>query len=999
MSAQQHPQYKDERRWLDDVLTYIRGELGAGSSLEAHAASSFAAGSIVAMRVAALETLQRALNEPYFGRVDWQVDGEDSADTYYVGKQALPKQNIFAWQDTLASDLYYQRASKRTSGKLLLKRAIAIEDEAIKRITDEYVDPSLGEQLTAYGLGDEYLTKLLAKNRGGKLHDIVVTILARQDELIRLPHNQILIIQGVPGSGKTTLALHRLSYLLYQDTLKMRASDVLVLGPNRVFMQYVSGVLPDLGDIDVPQFTFDEWARRTLDMEHEAYQSQEAALEQLLDPALGSTDRARLYRSTFLKGSLKMGTLIDRYVDQLATTVLADKEPLRCVYEGYVAIRTPGDNRRVQVQVGTILNAETLATVFEQARAVPYNQRRDEIERRLVRAVVRDLERKSRNQLAQRNLQESDLNSLVFPNDLTRAVETQIHQYFGEWPAVNTAVAYRRLLRTPALLRSAGTGLFSTWDLELLHQDAPKAGTRFQFADLAALLYLETRLNGAPRIYHHIVVDEAQDLTPLLFKTLRGLCRDHSMTVLGDLDQGIYAHHGIAAWRDLQVADDEQPATIEIIRESYRSTREIIEFANAVLQRSGAGEERLAQPINRRGTAPSLVPCTDDAAVATTLSRMIAAERKAGHGSIAVLAKTTAACERIDQLLRRAGVASYQRIHDRDDEYWGGVALLPVYLAKGLEFDAVIIADADANSYPADDIHARLLYVSITRAAHSLQVCWVGQPSWLLVGGASFALPLFSPLAANLAARPVRIADYTARYPQHRADWIVERLAAAEKLDLLPGGQIDEVLLDTLVASALASSDRDDELTVVPLPEAEQQELARAVNQLAASGTPTGAQSVALLQLSYGLLNNHLRATGVHDGDNDERAPEQQAIELATLLTTLRETGADLGGGRWTTRQRTLGLVAGPQRALADQQLALLVQEGVVEQQTIVQRAQEGTGEGQPARQRTQIRIQADWIVAVLELALGLQPQGLDSDVISQLQPLKQPLAAFGGAA
>lgn len=983
MSAQNHPHYNEEHQQLDTTIGFIRDAIDQGTPVIGYGATSFSSSALWKIKTDQIEALKEALKQPYFGRVDWRRTDEQAAETFYVGKHSMPTKNIFSWKETLAGDLYYLMETQREHGTLLLKRALTIENAQITAISDEYIDASLGQNVIANRFTDSALVALLQQHRSGQLHDIVATIQAQQYRIIRAPYDQVLIVQGVPGSGKTSIALHRVAYLLYQQTLNVRAKNVLVLGPNRMFMQYIAGILPDLGEQEVPQYTFDEWAVATLGLENLDYEPQEQVLEALLDSSLSSIQHARLYRMAYIKGSFKMAYLLDRYVDLLAGEVLVDKEPLTCTYETTIRIDQNNGFRSIPIKVQVTRSLSDLARVLDRDRLIPFNRRRDKMEQRLVNSIVTEIERQVVEQLTQRNLRPSEINERERTTEISEAVRRQIRHYFNDWPALNTAVAYRRLLRTPSLLERAGRELFNRWDLEVLHQDAPKAGRRFHFADLAALLYLQIRLDGVQRVYDHIVVDEAQDLTPLLFMTLLRACRDQSMTVLGDIDQSIYAHHGINSWTDLEGAIIGMEPTVETIRQSYRSTRQIIEFANGVLRRSGVTPDRLAEPINRTGTSPMLHQCSSQVELRDEIICRMKDMLAAGRRSIAIVCKTVTGCRELADALRLAWPSDgIQQIEDRNTIYNGGIALIPVYLTKGLEFDAVIIADADGTTYPGDDVHARLLYVAITRAAHMLHICWIGQRTPLL-GNMPLVTPLPSPLIQSLQPKPVTISAYAKSHPGHTADWCVERLAATEKLHLLRDGRIDEVVLDMLLADSVRATVRDDDgLNVTALTEAQCQQLRSQVLTADTAAAPAG---LTLLQLSYGLFNNHLRATGIHTAEGDERTVDGQAIELVTLLHALRTSASTLSGGRWTTHQRTLGLVDPKRRDLASTQLALLVQEGIVEEQI--------------SGQRTQIRVQPDWLVSLLELILGNRPRVWEPEIIAQLEPLAQPLTAVGGAA
>ena len=209
-------------------------------------------------RISRLRDLQ---DQPYFGRVDWQPRDQDDRDVFYIGKSGYDKLKIYSWRDTLVAELYYEGQTYREPGDLLLKRTFEIDARALKSITDEFVHERLRDTLFAEAFTDSLLIRLLQETRGNQLYDIVATIQKQQYAIIRARDDQMLVVQGAPGSGKTSVALHRIAYLLYQhrDDTNFTPGRLLILGPNPMFMHYIANVLPSLGERRVPQRTFDGW--------------------------------------------------------------------------------------------------------------------------------------------------------------------------------------------------------------------------------------------------------------------------------------------------------------------------------------------------------------------------------------------------------------------------------------------------------------------------------------------------------------------------------------------------------------------------------------------------------------------------------------------------------------------------------------------------------------------------------------------------------------------
>jgi DNA helicase-2/ATP-dependent DNA helicase PcrA len=797
MQATAHPEYRHEQKYLTDTIAHVERRLLPDSP-----DTDFGGGNdwtdivLRSRRIGRVSEQMEILEKPYFGRVDWHPDDAPSPETYYVGKFLIRERRVYSWADTLAGDLFYNQETTREQGRLRLHRTFQIAKRKLQSIEDATGgEGGAVAETDEARFSDSLLGRLLWENRSSKLHDIVATIQKQQYDIIRSPREGLLVVQGAPGSGKTSLALHRIAYLLYNHRAALKR--LLILGPNRMFMGYVANILPALGEYDVPQQTFEDWIQDRLGV-RVPYESLDVALERLLDARVPPAERAAHYRAARIKGSLTMGRLIDRHLEQLYERVLADKADLSWRF-------TP--RRDFGLPIGQtfagVHPAAGIRALWERARKEPYNQRREWIETQLLdattRAIVTQVEsaRGEAGLLAALSGDEAGaLGKEIGPN-----LKAQIHAYFDGWDQLNFHETYRRLFRRPDELRQAGAGLVAPADLELLVQVAPKGRDALTYSDLAALLYLKIQLDGrATDPYDHIVVDEAQDISPLLFQVLSGWARGGSMTVLGDLDQGIYSQDGVTSWDDLAQAAGGIPMRLQIVRHSYRSTREIIEYANAMLARSGAPADRLAQPLARSGETIKPHKCYSLPGLAETICKRVRAEQDRGHHSIAVICKTVASCRGLTQALQVAGLKAdeYQLILDRDAAYQGGTVVIPAYLTKGLEFDTVILTDADEATYPPDALSVRLLYVALTRAAHALYVYHIGERTPLLdpTIGRVVAAP---PFGGRLHPRPVTLVEYAAGQPAANADKYVHDLARAGVLPLLTEGKLDATLLELIL--------------------------------------------------------------------------------------------------------------------------------------------------------------------------------------------------------
>jgi DNA helicase-2/ATP-dependent DNA helicase PcrA len=958
MKAQEHPHYIEEAEHLTETVEFIETELRRLRDYNPWESTPFKyeGNALFNYKKKNLEQLKNLqYDSPYFGRVDWLPADGDENDTFYVGKFEVRDMNVFSWADNLAADLYNEGRTKRERGKLLLKRTFDIDGRELVSISDEFVDPDFDGGLVAERFSDSLLVQLLRENRRGALHDIVATIQAEQYELIREPKDQLLVIQGVAGSGKTTVALHRIAYLLYHhrnDERPLSPHRILVLGPNAMFMRYIANVLPSLGEHDIPQRTFDAWLIEHLDSPTEVkYEPQDASLELLLDPQVPLSEKVMRYRNAQHKGSLKMAELLERYVGILHREILNRREALSVTLYSSSTGMLRGE--RSVDELREMLNGMT---------NLPFNQRREAMEERLVRLFTQEL-------LAQAHGSRRDW--------IERHVQEQVHDYFEDWHALNVSVAYRRLLRTPRLLKEAGEDLFEPRDLELLAQDAPTALTPFRFSDLAALLYLKILLDGVEGpAYHHIVIDEAQDITPLHFLVLRRYSQDGSMTVLGDLSQGIYPYHGIHRWEDLDTAAGGQKLALRTLRTSYRSTKSIIDFANGILERIGASE-CMADPVPREGATPQLHACENRDARFRKLQEILQAEHRAGYSSIAVVCKTLAACRELHHELGHELGEEYRLIEGREDNHGDGVAIIPAYLTKGLEFDVVIVVDADAETYVANDLDVRLLYVALTRASHVLHICWSGALTPLLDVHNSH-LEVNPPFAGHLDVHPVTVADYATSRGDLDPDWCIIRLAGADKLDLLNDGTVDQTVLDVLVRGFLRETESARlESTIPPLPSHLRQGVFERAVELE-DDPNVRTEALALLQVTYGLARNALRLAGIEVLEEGGDDLGEEVVQLVAALKAIRERGVVLSAGSRTTRRRLLDAVHETRHPRAEKLLDALINYGLVE---------EGS-----SGQFPWIRVVPKWLHGLIALSLGYEVEAWDEDLLDQLITLPESL-------
>jgi DNA helicase-2/ATP-dependent DNA helicase PcrA len=629
------------------------------------------------MREQTRRNLTKAVDEPYFGRLDFQESGKDASTPYYIGKAGVEEEGsgkllVIDWRAPVASLFYsfsggldeaaYDSPDGLINGLVYLKRNVVIRKQILQRVVDTF-----DREQDAPAAHDEFLIYRLGENKDNKLRDIVSTIQAEQDRIIRAAKNTALIIQGVAGSGKTTVALHRLAFLLYQYRDQIRAEKMIIFAPNSMFLDYISTVLPELGVGDIQQSTFTDWALDILEQE-----------VKLADPnvtlntwfAVGpNRPEINEHAPGRFKGSLQFRNDLEQKLESFEQTYIPS------------ASFQPWEGKSLPLQM-------IHEWFFVENSHYPLAKRRDRVVARIKRWLEMELDK---------------IWEMSRKKELKQKSAQRLRTYLKGWPKHSAFSLY-----------------------QLLYPDVQFRKKTVQHEDLAPLLFIHNRLYGTPsdRMFDHVVIDEAQDFSPFQVAVLDMFVRNRSFTILGDLSQGIHAYQGIMDWNEfISMFPEEQTEYFELER-SYRSTMEIIEFANSVLSQGGQ-TGLLAVPVFRSGDKVRVIQ-SDKSERFKFLIDALNRIQAGPSSTIAVIARTEKHSELLNETLQQAGIPC-NRISSQQREYRGGISVLPVYLAKGLEFDAVILMDADAEHYTKSVIDAKLLYVGCTRCLHELWLLYSGE--------------------------------------------------------------------------------------------------------------------------------------------------------------------------------------------------------------------------------------------------------------------------------
>ena len=624
-------------------------------------------------------------------------DGEGRAgETFYIGRLAVSAEDmeplVVDWRAPVAEPFY--RATGRHPMGLRRRRHFSTEGRRLVGIEDELfaADGGPGEEgdesLALVGTGA--LLAALERSRSGRMRDIVATVQREQDEIIRAPLPGVLVVQGGPGTGKTAVALHRAAYLLYTHRFPLERQGVLVVGPNPVFLRYIEQVLPSLGEAGVALTTIGG-----LVAEVRARASEPAAV-------------------AGLKGDARMAKF-------LARAVRDRQRPLR------QALTVPFGP--YLLDLGADESAAVVATA--RRRSAPHNTRRKFVESqvlgRLYDKYLVALDRARRTGLAA--TEEAPVERDSFERDVRRRPEV------GEaldrmWPRLLPQELVHDLYGAAPLITLAGERLLSAEEQALLERprsdslgDIPWTPADLPLIDEARVLLGPARSGSPssgsseePRSYGHIVVDEAQDLSPMQLRTLSRRSISGSMTVVGDIAQAT-GPRAPRSWDDVtRHLPRRRPARLVELTVNYRTPAEVMELAGAML-RAAAPEVRQPTSVRRTDEVPAIDPVAGDRILAEVAERAARESADLPEGSVAVIA-TASMIDELSSALTGAGLpfgeASLQGLESP-------ITLVAVEDVKGLEFDSVIVVE------PALIVaHApqglRSLYVALTRPTRRLSV-------------------------------------------------------------------------------------------------------------------------------------------------------------------------------------------------------------------------------------------------------------------------------------
>lgn len=604
--------------------------------------------------------IRKLISIPYFGRIDFCEEETTQEQPIYLGIHAFyDSENnenlIHDWRAPISSMFYdyelgeasYEAPSGIISGNIKLKRQFRIRNSKMEFMLD-----------TSLNIQDEVLQKELSTNSDDRMKNIVATIQREQNRIIRNDEAHTLIIQGVAGSGKTSIALHRVAYLLYKHKGEITSKDILIISPNKVFADYISNVLPELGEEKIEECGFEELMSAMLDGKYK-FQTYFEQVTELLE----RKDNAFAERIRF-KATEQFCQLIEKFVLHVeqnyfvAEDVFIGKIPVPAAYiaERFKAYHRLPIRGRAESIAADIINEISLKTGTE----VPRTERT-----KLIKAIGKML--KGNN----------DLN---------------LYKDFYDWA------------EHPEMFKL-------------------KKGRILEYADMAALLYMKVLLEGCTsrQKVKHLLVDEMQDYSVLQYKLLTRIfnCRK---TILGDAQQSVNP----LSSTDYERISKAIPGSVVMkLCKSYRSTYEITEFAQRIRQNTEL------EVIERHGDKPVCYTLDNEEQENQKMCDIVCGFFSSDFASMGVICKTPSQAEKVYEVLNHLS-DRVCLLTSESAAFVNGVVVTTAHLAKGLEFDVVLVPRVDASNYQ-EEIDRNMLYIACTRAMHQLYLTATGESSHFIM--------------------------------------------------------------------------------------------------------------------------------------------------------------------------------------------------------------------------------------------------------------------------
>lgn len=687
------------------------------------------------------KTLAKQKDKPYFARIDFLDNAEENREkeTVYIGLASFADDDgrfwVYDWRTPVASIYYdgglgkvdYMTPAGKQTADVTLKRQFEIEKGVIVTLFD-----------TEEAIGDAMLLNALSGESTTKMKSIVTTIQKEQNKIIRNTDADLLFVQGAAGSGKTAAIMQRVAYLLYRYRGKLNSGQVVMFSPNQLFNDYVDQVLPELGEQNLVQLTFYQYASHRLprfEVQTLEDRFEKNKQNEKIDHLLGSLDMFRAvqsYAQDLNQSGLKVRNLNFR------GEVLLSKEKIQSVYYQYnenykLSQRLEATQesliRSLRSQVGVQMKSDWVELAIENLSKQEYDELVGAGQVRLGDDQVNDAgDLTRRHQLGEGPKERTFASDKQERNFLAKKIATKALRPLAKRVRragfININAQFVDLLRAlPKYLNLADFQISSDeWtDYIAIVIDQVKE-RKLSLSTTTIYLYLYDLITGkhGQREIRYLFIDEIQDYTPFQLAFLKFSFPNAKFTVLGDLNQAIFTQDWASSLEE-DFASLFNPEKVDFVEltQTYRSTKQITDFSKALLKNG-----KTIEAFNRSGDLPVVKMAKTEAEAVQAAREQLAVNEGDGEQT-AIITQTLAEAKALAEELKDEPVTL---IRSENQRLAPGAVILPSYLAKGLEFDAVIVWQADAAHYQSDDVR-RLLYTVTSRAMHRLTLIGAGQES------------------------------------------------------------------------------------------------------------------------------------------------------------------------------------------------------------------------------------------------------------------------------
>jgi DNA helicase-2/ATP-dependent DNA helicase PcrA len=655
---------------------------------------------------------EKMIENPYFSRIDFTEEGYDDTEKIYIGLFNLMDEDtheikIYDWRAPISSLYYraelgpveYKAPSGSIKGVVSLKRQYKINKGKLEYFFDSNVN-----------IVDEMLMEALSQNMTSKMKTIVETIQKQQDLIIRDLYNDLLVVQGVAGSGKSSVALHRIAFLLYQGlNLRLSANNIIVISPNTLFSNYISNVLPELGEDNINEFTFENIFVRLFE-NNLSVKTKSENFENIIC-AKSEFKRNFLRSCNEFKGSSVFISIIDRFIKYFEHKLIKFND---IYYNGEI------------IETRQLLKQFLISGKLD----MPTSKKLKIIENRIMDKVrdKKDL-RRSKIESAVDNSKNHEFESKAFTRVLAARETSILLNNIHKFTEFNSYELYKKLFSNKDMFKKLAKGLELPDNIDEIidfTNDSLNDPFNIPYADGIALMYLKVKAEGADSFsgIKQVIVDEAQDYYHMHYYLLKNLFKEARFTIVGDLNQAVERNTDTTFYDEIISIFNYDKSSKIFLNKSYRSSYEISKFCEKLLDHGLKTEY-----FKRNEEEPEVVYLKDEISIEDKLIQDIDKYKAQGFNSIAVICKNRAEAANLYFKLK-------VKINIKLVDYLGeqnitGIIIVPVYLAKGLEFDAVMVYKADDKNYNTL-FDKKLLYVACTRALHRLSLYYTGKISRFL---------------------------------------------------------------------------------------------------------------------------------------------------------------------------------------------------------------------------------------------------------------------------